>query len=129
VLPVTVLSDVFRHIDDHLNESVARLTELCKLPSVSAHPPTADAIAETAEHVASLLHDLDFESRILPKPPAGHPVVYAEQSGRSPRTLLFYDYYDVQPPEPLELWSSPPFQLTERDGKLYGRGGPRTAFP
>jgi len=122
VLPVTVLSDVFRHIDDHLNQSVARLTELCKLPSVSAHPPTADAIRETAEHVASLLHDLGFETRVLPKAEGGHPVVYAEQSGRSPRTLLFYDHYDVQPPEPLELWSSPPFQLTERDGKLYGRG-------
>jgi len=114
------MEDLFRHIDDHLDESIARLTELCT--SVSAHPPTADAIRETAERVASLLHDLDFETRILPKPEGGHPVVYAEQSGRSPRTLLFYDHYDVQPPEPLELWSSPPFQPAERDGKLYGRG-------
>ncbi len=116
------MQDIFRHIDDHLDESIDRLTELCKLPSVSAHPPTADAIAETAEHVAGLLRDLGFETRVLPKPPGGHPVVYAEQAGRSPRTLLFYDHYDVQPPEPLELWSSPPFQPTLRDGKLYGRG-------
>jgi acetylornithine deacetylase/succinyl-diaminopimelate desuccinylase-like protein len=124
------MQDIFRHIDDHLNESIAGLTELCKLPSVSAHPPTADAIAETAEHVAGLLRDLGFETRIIPKPAlsgaegpeGGHPVVYAEQPGRSPRTLLFYNHYDVQPPEPLELWSSPPFQPTLRDDKLYGRG-------
>jgi acetylornithine deacetylase/succinyl-diaminopimelate desuccinylase-like protein len=113
------MEDLFRYIDDHLNEAVTRLTELCKLPSVSAQE---SGIRETAEHVASLLHELEFDTRIVPKPRGGHPVVYAEQAGRSPRTLLFYDHYDVQPPEPLELWSSPPFQPTLRDGKLYGRG-------
>jgi len=126
------MEDLFRHIDDHLDESIAQLAELCRLRSVSAHPPTAEAIEQTAEHVAGLLRDLGFESRVLPKPPGGHPVVYAEQRGASPRTLLFYDHYDVQPPEPLELWSSPPFEPALRDGsaeggsasggKLYGRG-------
>jgi len=116
------MEEIFRHIDEHLDESLAELTELCRLPSVSAHPPTAEAIEQTAEHVAGLLRDLGFESRLLPKPPGGHPVVYAEQPGASPRTLLFYDHYDVQPPEPLELWSSPPFEPALRDGKLYGRG-------
>jgi acetylornithine deacetylase/succinyl-diaminopimelate desuccinylase-like protein len=52
----------------------------------------------------------------------GAPVVYSERPGRSPKTLLIYNHYDVQPPEPLELWDSPPFQPTLRDGKLYGRG-------
>jgi len=132
------MQDIFRHIDDHLNESLAQLTELCKLPSVSAHPPTADAIAKTAEHVSGLLRDVGFEASILAKPvlsevegpaPAegsgslgGHPVVYGEQPSRSSRTLLFYDHYDVQPAEPLELWSSPPFEPAIREGKLYGRG-------
>jgi acetylornithine deacetylase/succinyl-diaminopimelate desuccinylase-like protein len=113
------MDDIFRYVDDHLNESIAGLTELCKLPSVSAQNT---AIEETAEHVSGLLRDLGFEARILPKPPGGHAVVYAEQPGWSARTLLFYDHYDVQPPEPLELWSSPPFQPTLREGKLYGRG-------
>ncbi len=113
------MDDIFHHIDDHLDESIALLTELCKLPSVSAQNR---AISETAEHVAGLLRDLGLQARIMPKPAGGHPVVYAEQAGSSPRTLLFYDHYDVQPPEPLELWSSPPFELTLRDGKLYGRG-------
>ena len=113
------MDDIFRYIDDHLNESITGLTELCKLPSVSAQN---SAIEETAEHVSGLLRDLGFEARVLPKAAGGYPVVYAEQPGRSTRTLLFYDHYDVQPPEPLELWSSPPFQPTLRDGKLYGRG-------
>ena len=112
------MDDIFRHIDDHLNESITGLTELCKLPTVSAQNT---AIEETAEHVSALLRDLGFEAQVLPKR-GGHPVVYAEQPGRSARTLLFYDHYDVQPPEPLELWSSPPFQPTLREGKLYGRG-------
>ncbi len=112
------MQDIFRYIDEHLNESIAGLTELCKLPTVSAQN---SAIEETAEHVSGLLRDLGFEAQVLPKQ-GGHPVVYAEQPGRSARTLLFYDHYDVQPPEPLELWSSPPFQPTLREGKLYGRG-------
>ncbi len=115
----SAMDDIFRYIDDHLNESIAGLSELCKLPSVSAQN---SAIEETAEHVSGLLRDLGFEARVLPKAAGGYPVVYGEQPGRSARTLLFYDHYDVQPPEPLELWSSPPFQPTLREGKLYGRG-------
>ena len=121
------MQDILRYIDDHLNESIAALTTLCKLPSVSAQNT---AIQETADHVAGLLRDLGFEVSILPKAEGGHPVVYAKARGKSPLrpgsgqapTLLFYDHYDVQPAEPLELWSSPPFQPTLRDGKLYGRG-------
>ncbi len=116
------MQDIFRYIDEHLNESIAQLTELCKLPTVSAQ---AQAIQETADHVAALLEGLGFQAKTLPKPagpPAGHPVVYAELRGASPKTLLFYDHYDVQPPEPLELWSSPPFQPTLRDDRLFGRG-------
>ena len=129
------MQDIFQHIDGHLSESIAELVALCRLPTVSAQN---SAIQETAEHVAGRLEGLGFQVRILAKPvpsgaegPAGdgsrgavqaQPVVFAEQRGESPRTLLFYDHYDVQPPEPLELWSSPPFQPTLRDDKLYGRG-------
>src|SRR3989475_2669793 len=116
------MQNVFKYIDDHLNESIASLTELCKLPTVSAQK---QAIAETAEHVVGMLRALGFETQVLPKtggPPSAQPVVFAEARGKSPKTLLFYDHYDVQPPEPLELWTSPPFQPTLRDGKLYGRG-------
>lgn len=113
------MQDVFRHIDDHLDESLRSLVELCRLPTVSAR---RERMEETAEHVAGLLRALGFETRILPKPEGGHPVVYAEAEGRSAKTLLFYDHYDVQPAEPLELWTSPPFEPALRDGKLFGRG-------
>ncbi|MGD8605565.1 MAG: M20/M25/M40 family metallo-hydrolase, partial [Anaerolineales bacterium] len=55
-------------------------------------------------------------------PTKGFPVVLAERSGLADRTLLFYNHYDVQPPEPLELWDSPPFEPSLREGKLYARG-------
>ena len=66
------MQEIFRYIDEHLNESIAALVELCRLPTVSAQN---SAIEETAEHVAGLLEGLGFETRILPKPPGGHPVV------------------------------------------------------
>ncbi len=110
---------VFRHLEEHLPESLAELEELCRLPTVSAQ---GSAITETAEHVAKLLRSCGFQTQVFPKPSGGHPVVYAYQQGQSGRTLLFYNHYDVQPAEPLELWSSPPFQPTLRDDKLFGRG-------
>src|SRR5207249_3715068 len=116
------MQDIFKYIEDHLNETIASLTGLCKFPTVSAQK---QAIGETAEHVVGMLRPLGFETQVLPKtggPPSAQPVVFAELRGKSPRTLLFYDHYDVQPPEPLELWTSPPFQPTLRDGTLYGRG-------
>ena len=113
------MEDVYRHIEEHLEESLADLARLCELPSVSAQ---GQAIQETAEFVARLLEGVGFRTRLLPKPGGGHPVVYGELEGASPKTLVFYNHYDVQPPEPLEQWSSPPFQLTRRDDKLYARG-------
>jgi acetylornithine deacetylase/succinyl-diaminopimelate desuccinylase-like protein len=55
-------------------------------------------------------------------PTGGSPVVFAESKGRSDKTLIFYQHYDVQPAEPFDLWESPPFEMTRRDGMLFGRG-------
>ncbi len=106
------------HIDSHLDRSLAELSALCAIPTVSAHggPP----MQQGAEFVAEMLRQRDFTAEIHPTP--GHPIVFAERAGRSSKTLLFYNHYDVQPPEPLELWESPPFEATLRDGKLYARG-------
>ena len=105
------------YIDAHLDESIAELSRLCAQPSVSAQNW---GLTETAELVGSMLRKRGFQVTIHPT--GGAPVVFAERKGRSDKTLLFYNHYDVQPPEPLELWESPPFEPTLRDGKLFARG-------
>ncbi len=75
---------------------------------------------EAASHVSTLLAALDLETSILST--GGFPVVYAEAPGEKQRTMLLYNHYDVQPEDPVELWTSPPFEATEREGRVYGRG-------
>ncbi|MBN2129254.1 MAG: dipeptidase, partial [Sedimentisphaerales bacterium] len=97
------------------------LCELLRIPSVSADPARRDDVRRAADWVAGQFRGLGFATEIIPT--AGHPLVYAE----SPRvdglpTVLVYGHYDVQPPDPLDKWTSPPFEPTVRDGRLYARG-------
>ncbi len=112
------MENIFRHIEEHQQLAIEDLIAFCRLPSVSAE---GRAIAETAEYVAGMLQGCGFATRVITKE-ACHPVVYGEMAGTSSKTLLFYNHYDVQPPDPLHLWTSPPFEPTVRDGKLYARG-------
>jgi acetylornithine deacetylase/succinyl-diaminopimelate desuccinylase-like protein len=112
-----VIAAVDRYIDEHFEESVAELERLCRQPSVSAQ---GLGIRECAELTATILREHGFESEI--QPTAGNPVVNGRQAGDGARTLLLYNHYDVQPPEPLELWTAPPFEPSRRDGKLFARG-------
>lgn len=101
------------------NQSVTldELKMLAKQPSISAQ---GIGMQECAELVVEMLEKRGFETEYLPTP--GFPVIYAEHPGRTEKTLLFYNHYDVQPPEPIELWDTPPFEPTIRDGKLFARG-------
>jgi acetylornithine deacetylase/succinyl-diaminopimelate desuccinylase-like protein len=94
-----------------------QLAQLIALPSVAAE---GRAQAETAEAVAGLLRNLGLSVELHST--AGAPVVFAEHVVPGAPTVLFYNHYDVQPADPLELWDSDPFTLTERDGQLFGRG-------
>jgi acetylornithine deacetylase/succinyl-diaminopimelate desuccinylase-like protein len=114
---MTNLQAIDQAIHARLDQSLEELKKLCAQPSVSAQ---GSGMQECAELVAEMLAVRGFDARIMPS--AGFPVVYAERSGASDRTLLFYNHYDVQPPEPLNLWESPPFEPTVREGKLYARG-------
>ncbi|HEX7975500.1 MAG TPA: M20/M25/M40 family metallo-hydrolase [Anaerolineales bacterium] len=105
------------YLKSHLDESVAELSRLAAQPSVAAQNW---GLAECADLVAGLLRKRGFAVEVLAT--GGAPVVYGERKGRSGKTLLIYNHYDVQPPEPLELWDSPPFEPALRGGKLYGRG-------
>lgn len=99
-------------------ETVELLDRLCRLASVSAE---GGALAETADFVESLLAESGFETRQL-RADAGPALVWGELRGKSDWTLLLYNHYDVQPVDPIELWDSPPFEPTIRDGKLFARG-------
>jgi len=105
----------------HIEASKGRyFDELCTLlrqPSIAAQ---GVGIEETALLVAQRLERAGARVQVFRMPGAA-PVVYGS-IGAGPRTLLIYDHYDVQPPEPLDLWHSPPFEPALRDGKLYARG-------
>ncbi len=96
---------------------VDELRALVALPTVSAQ---GSAIEETAAHVLARLRRVGASAEIVGVD-GGPPTVLGEM-GEGSRTLLVYNHYDVQPPDPLDEWRSPPFELTERDGYLYGRG-------
>jgi len=104
-------------IQENLQTSLGDLSRLCAQPSIATQNI---GMEECAELTADLLRARGFEVQVLPT--KGFPVVYAEREGQVDRTLLFYNHYDVQPPEPLELWDSPPFEPTLRDGKMFARG-------
>jgi acetylornithine deacetylase/succinyl-diaminopimelate desuccinylase-like protein len=111
------LTAVDQWLETHLDDSLSELRRLVAQPSVVAQNL---GIEPCAELVASMLRARGFATEVLPT--GGSPVVVAERGGLSDRTLVIYNHYDVQPPEPLDLWTSPPFEATLRDGKLYGRG-------
>ena len=89
---------VFQYIDAHRAEYVELLRGLCRQPSIAAQ---GIGLSETAGQVEALMAEAGIRARTIPVE-GGAPVVYGEVKGKSPRALLFYNHYDVQPPEPLE---------------------------
>jgi acetylornithine deacetylase/succinyl-diaminopimelate desuccinylase-like protein len=114
---MTDFTSVDKYLETNLDTSIAELSKLCTQPSVAAQNW---GLVECAELVGEMLTARGFDVQILPT--GGAPVVFAERKGKGGKTLLFYNHYDVQPPEPLELWDTPPFEPDLRDGKLYARG-------
>lgn len=98
------------------------LLQLLRIPSVSANPAHKEDVARTATMVRDRLAELQV-ARVEVYPTKGHPIVYAETEQLPSRpTVLVYGHYDVQPPDPLNLWNSPPFEPVIKDGKIYARG-------
>jgi len=94
------------------------LETLCRQPSVAVQGVGMAAMADLTE---SLLRGAGFATRRF-EADGAPPAIYGEQRGSGPYTLLLYNHYDVHPAEPIDLWDSPPFTPTVRDGKLYARG-------
>jgi acetylornithine deacetylase/succinyl-diaminopimelate desuccinylase-like protein len=105
------------YVDKNLDGSLDELAKLVAIPSIAAQNTGLD---ECADFVSNMLAKRGFKTEIMAS--GGSPVVYAERKGKSDKTLIFYNHYDVQPAEPFDLWHSPPFEATRREGKVYGRG-------
>ncbi|MEO5579529.1 MAG: M20/M25/M40 family metallo-hydrolase, partial [Gemmatimonadaceae bacterium] len=112
-------------LSTYLDQNEARIREelfdFLRIPSVSAKSVHNADTARAAEWLRDSLQKAGLEAAIHPT--AGHPVVMGEWRGApGAPTVLVYGHYDVQPAEPLELWTSPPFEPTVRDGKIFARG-------
>ncbi len=109
-------------IEGHRDQHLAELCEFLRIPSVSAKSEHKPDIERAARWVAEKLRSAGFKT-VQVIPTALHPLVYAESlEAPGKPTVLFYGHYDVQPAEPLDLWTSPAFEPTVRDGNLFGRG-------
>ena len=103
--------------DNYLEEYYSFL----RFPSVSTDAKYADKVRDCAAWVSQKLEKIGLESKVVPTP--GHPIVWARNKHRNGRpTVLIYGHYDVQPPDPLELWDSPPFEPVLKNGYVFARG-------
>ena len=116
-----MLDQVSNYLKQHSDRFLEELKELLRIPTVSADPECKPQMKRGAEFVHRQLSELGFQSEIVTTP--GHPIVYGEWlNAPGAPTVMVYGHYDVQPPDPLDLWTTPPFEPTVRDGKLYARG-------
>ncbi|MBW6398259.1 M20/M25/M40 family metallo-hydrolase [Roseomonas sp. HJA6] len=112
------LTAVFDHIDRNRDAFLDRLIAYLRHPSISAQNI---GIAEVGQLLVGMLTDIGLETSLMPT--KGHPMVVGRwQKAPGKPTVILYGHYDVQPPEPLDKWISPPFEPTIRDGRLYARG-------
>jgi acetylornithine deacetylase/succinyl-diaminopimelate desuccinylase-like protein len=101
---------------------VDELKAYLAIPSISALPQHKDDVRRCAEWTADEMRRIGLQNVRLEETP-GHPIVYGEWLGaEGAPTILFYGHYDVQPVDPVNLWTSPPFEATVRDGEIYARG-------
>lgn len=116
------MQEIKKYVDENKQRFLDELFELLRFPSVSADPKYKEDVLKTADFVAQKLKDAGAD-KVEVCETAGYPIVYGEKIvDASLPTVLIYGHYDVQPPDPLELWKTPPFEPTVRDGKIYARG-------
>ena len=114
-------SDLDRYLVEHDRRIHDELFDLLRIPSVSARSEHTGDVRRAGEWVRDSLTRIGFEASLQETP--GHPIVLAEwRKAPGAPTIVVYGHYDVQPAEPLDLWESPPFEPTVRDGRIYARG-------
>lgn len=115
---MNTITDIFAYIDRNRQPFLDRLFDYLRMPSISAH---GVGIAEVAAFLLERLRSLGMDTQLLPT--AGWPLVYGRRmDAPGAPTVLLYGHYDVQPPDPLDGWLSPPFEPEIRNGRIYARG-------
>lgn len=116
------MSDLLAYLDANDSRFRDELFDFLRIPSVSARSEHNADVSRAANWLRDDMERIGLDASIHPTD--GHPVVLGEwrKAGPGARTILVYGHYDVQPAEPLELWDSPPFEPTLRDGKIFARG-------
>jgi len=104
-------------IDENFDAFVSELQEAVRKPSIAAQNI---GMEDAAQYFKNLMDGYGIDARLIPT--KGYPVVYGEVKGKSEKSVLFYNHYDVQPPDPLDEWESEPFGAEIREGKIFGRG-------
>ena len=115
------MTDLTAYLDEHRGDFEDDLCELLRIPSVSADSRHQGDMLQAADWLVGQFQRLGFETELVQT--AGHPIVYAESPPVAGAPVaLVYGHYDVQPPDPLDEWISPPFEPTRREGNIYARG-------
>jgi acetylornithine deacetylase/succinyl-diaminopimelate desuccinylase-like protein len=116
------MNDVLDFINVNRDRYVDELKEYLAIPSISALPQHSADVRRAADWTAQALRNAGMQSVKVVETP-GHPAVFGEWLGAPGKpTILFYGHYDVQPVDPVDLWTTPPFEATVRDGEIYARG-------
>ena len=116
------MSKVQDYIDSHKDHFKEELFELLRIPSISTNSEHKKDVLDAARYLVDRLNDLDLD-RVELFETDGNPIVFAELiTDDSKPTVLVYGHYDVQPPDPINKWDTPPFEPTVRDGDIYARG-------
>jgi acetylornithine deacetylase/succinyl-diaminopimelate desuccinylase-like protein len=110
------LDPVLEYAESDFENAVARYLAFLRIPSISTDPAYKDEVRRAGKWLEDEFQSLGFEATLHETP--GHPILLAYHEGATPEAphLLYYGHYDVQPPEPLELWDSPPFEPATVDG-------------
>lgn len=116
------MASVDQHIETNKDRFLAELLDLLRIPSVSADPKYKADVARCAEAVRLRMQEAGLD-KVEVCATKGHPIVYGEKiTDPGKPTVLVYGHYDVQPPDPMELWDSPPFEPVVKNGLIYARG-------
>ncbi|HEX8990172.1 MAG TPA: dipeptidase [Anaerolineales bacterium] len=118
-----MLAQALEYAHQNHDRFLTELKQVLTIPSISTDPEHASDMQHAAEWLSAQLLSIGME-HVQIMPTAGHPVVYGDwlHAGKSVPTVMVYGHYDVQPPDPLELWSTPPFEPAVRGDELFARG-------